>query len=159
MKTTIPFCIVLAFLSVTVSPKARATCQQGCLTNDNTTGYNNTENGFDALDSTTTGPANAPASGNWTATGSLNNARFLHTATLLPNGKVLVAGGSGITGILANAELYNPASGTWTATGSLNTARWEHTATLLPNGKVLVAGGRDSSFIVSSSPELYDPTS
>ena len=65
-----------------------------------------------------------------------------HTATLLPNGKVLVAGGYDSSGVyLSSAELYDPASGTWTATGSLNTARCCHTATLLPNGKVLVAGG------------------
>ena len=63
-----------------------------------------------------------------------------HTATLLPNGKVLVAGGNN-SGILTSAELYDPASGSWSATGSLNTARYQHTATLLPNGKVLVAGG------------------
>ena len=82
-----------------------------------------------------------PASGTWTATGNLNTARREHTATLLPNGKVLVAGGYNNGSYLASAELYDPASGTWTATGSLNTARFEHTATLLPNGKVLVAGG------------------
>ena len=82
-----------------------------------------------------------PASGTWTATGSLATARDYHTATLLPNGKVLVAGGVDNTDVLASAELYDPASGTWTATGSLATARYYHTATLLPNGKVLVAGG------------------
>ena len=60
---------------------------------------------------------------------------------MLPNGKVLVAGGDGDSGILTSAELYDPATGTWTATGSLTTARSIHTATLLPNGKVLVAGG------------------
>src|SRR5439155_10886845 len=77
-------------------------------------------------------------SGTWTATGNLNTARFLHTATLLPNGKVLVAGGAASSGIpSASAELYDPASGTWTATGNLNTAQMQHTATLLPNGKVL----------------------
>ena len=81
-----------------------------------------------------------PASGTWTATGSLTTARWVHTATLLPNGKVLVAGG--LTAAFSrSAELYDPASGTWSATGSLNTARYLHTATLLPNGKVLVAGG------------------
>ena len=64
-----------------------------------------------------------------------------HTATLLPDGKVLVAGAKAVGGISASAELYDPASGTWTATGSLATAREVHTATLLPNGKVLVAGG------------------
>ena len=84
----------------------------------------------------------------WTTTGSMQTGRFDHTATLLPNGKVLVAGGFGtnsITLAMASAELYDPASGTWTTTGSLNTARDFHTATLLPNGKVLVAGGYDNS--------------
>ena len=102
------------------------------------------------------------ASGTWTATGSLNTARDQHTATLLPNGKVLVVGGFDSSGnVSESAELYdpasgNPASGTWTATGSLNTRRSNHTATLLPNGKVLVAGGSDSSFNPSASAELYD---
>ena len=64
-----------------------------------------------------------PASGTWTATGSLATARSSHTATLLPNGKVLVAGGIDSVIALASAELYDPASGTWTATGSLATAR------------------------------------
>ena len=103
-----------------------------------------------------------PASGTWTVTGSLNTARYSHTATLLRNGMVLVAGGfdSSLTGVSASAELYDPASGTWTPTGSLNTARVLHTATLLPNGMVLVAGGLDSSLLdVSASAELYDPAS
>ena len=58
-------------------------------------------------------------------TGSLGTARRAHTATLLSNGKVLVAGGDNISsgGNLASAELYDPATGTWTATGSLATAR------------------------------------
>jgi WD40 repeat protein len=78
---------------------------------------------------------------------------------LLPNGKVLVAGGyNGTTHSLSSAELYNPASGTWTATGSLATARYDHTATLLPNGKVLVAGGYIGSISLGSA-ELYDPAS
>jgi len=55
------------------------------------------------------------ASGTWTATGSLVTARDAHTATLLPNGKVLVAGGRGTTGVLASAELYDPATGAWGA--------------------------------------------
>ncbi len=92
-------------------------------------------------------------------TGSLATAREDHTATLLPNGKVLVAGGGNSSfNALASAELYDPASGTWSATGSLATARYEHTATLLPNGKVLVAGGFGNSGLLASA-ELYDPTS
>ena len=65
-----------------------------------------------------------------------------HTATLLPSGKVLVAGGYANGGYLSSAELYDPATGSWSSTGSLGTARSDHTATLLPSGKVLVAAGR-----------------
>src|SRR5207249_1226049 len=93
-------------------------------------------------------------------TGSLNTARYLHTATLLRNGKVLVAGGEGLDSeSLTSAELYDPASGTWTATGRLNTARFLHTATLLPNGKVAVTGGYNSNVGNLASAELYDPAS
>jgi hypothetical protein len=97
-----------------------------------------------------------PASGSWTATGSLTNAREDHTATLLPDTKVLVAGGRR-TNPLSSAEIYDPASGTWMATGSLATARSAHTMTLLPSGKVLVAGGYDGS--ARASAELYHPAS
>jgi hypothetical protein len=97
----------------------------------------------------------ALAAGTWSATGSLNTARFEHTATLLPGGEVLVAGGQGSNGLaLASAELFDPATGTWSATGSLNTAREFHTATLLPGGKVLVAGGVGSSGVLASA-ELF----
>src|SRR5437762_3658018 len=65
----------------------------------------------------------AGQSGTWTATGRLGTARTLHTATLLPNGKVLVAGGNDYSGTIGSAELYNPASALCSATGSLGTAR------------------------------------
>ena len=78
----------------------------------------------------------------WTATGALSTNRAYGTATLLPNGKVLIAGGT-YGGTLASAELYDSTSGTWTATASLATARYLHTATLLPNGKLLVEGGEN----------------
>jgi subtilisin family serine protease len=100
-----------------------------------------------------------PATGTWTATGALSTARELHTATLLPNGKVLVAGGAYHDGanwiFLSSAELYDPATGTWTPTGALISARWQYTATLLPNGKLLVAAGWTHSRWDSA--ELYDP--
>ena len=104
-----------------------------------------------------TATAAAPFTFNNTA--SLTTARYFHTATLLPNGKVLVAGGlDSSINPSASAELYDPASGSWSPTGSLNTARDLHTATLLPNGKVLVAGGFGNSGILTSA-ELYDLSS
>jgi hypothetical protein len=72
-----------------------------------------------------------PASGTWKATGGMNEARTHHTATLLRDGKVLVAGGSseGLGGVVpASAELYDPASGTWKATAGMNEARHGYTA-------------------------------
>ena len=86
----------------------------------------------------------------------MNAARSDHTATLLPSGLVLVAGGFDGNGLLASAELYDPANGTRSVTGSLHSARNSHTATLLPNGMVLVAGGHSSG---ASGAELYDPVS
>ena len=96
-----------------------------------------------------------PVAGTWTLTGSLAAARFGHTATLLPNGKVLVAAGQSNSLYLASAEVYDPNLGTWAATGPLTTSRAMHTATLLPNGNVLVAGGARTNSIASA--ELYNP--
>ena len=84
------------------------------------------------------------------------SARYAHTATLLPNGQVLVAGAFDI-GALASAELYDPATGLWSSTGSMTTKRGSHTATLLPNGQVLVAGGFNDRDFTLASAELYDP--
>ena len=84
----------------------------------------------------------------------------LHTATLLPSGKVMVAVAvlnNGTTPI-TNVELYDPPTNTFGAGGSLGTARYGHTATLLSNGKVLAAGGFASGSVALSSVELYDPT-
>jgi galactose oxidase-like protein len=100
-----------------------------------------------------------PATGTWAATGRMTTARTGHTATLLPDGQVLVAGGEGacVNGscpFLSGAELYNPAAGTWAPTGGMSTARTRHTATLLPNGQVLVAGG---GCCPGTTAELYTP--
>ena len=82
-------------------------------------------------------------SGTWTVTGGLQLHRIQdHTATLLPNGMVLVAAGLGrepgkVCEPTASAEVYDPRTGMWASTGRLNVARAGHTATLLPNGLVL----------------------
>lgn len=93
-------------------------------------------------------PVFAVSSGTWSNTGSMNVARVDHTATLLANGEVLVAGGNNnTTGYLSSTELYNPSSGKWTLTGSMTIARDGHDAVLLQNGQVLVAGGINASTI------------
>ncbi len=107
-----------------------------------------------------------PTTGIWSSTGYLNYPRSKPTATLLPNGKVLLAAGDtcglfdpstgncnfnnggGITNV---AEIYDPNTNSWSITGSLNSPREEHTATLLQNGEVLVAGG-----LGSTTAELFD---
>lgn len=80
------------------------------------------------------------STGAWTSTGAMSDVRHLHTATLLANGKVLVAGGL-FNNYLSSAELYDQATGNWTSTGAMSSIRSYHTATLLTNDKVLVAGG------------------
>jgi len=95
----------------------------------------------------------------FSATGSMTTGRHDHTATLLQNGMVLIAGGElGYYSTLSSAELYNPSTGTFTATGRMTNARRGHTATLLQNGKVLITGGYYNSYIFVSSAELYDPS-
>jgi hypothetical protein len=91
-------------------------------------------------------------------TGALHRVRSGQTATLLPDGRVLMAGG-GNSVLLAGAELYDPKTGTFSETGSLITPRYKHTAGLLPGGRVLIAGGSDQRDWNGnlSSAEVYDP--
>jgi hypothetical protein len=94
----------------------------------------------------------------WVPVGPMTAAREHFTATLLPGGKVLMAGGQSSTGAsLASAELYNPATRSFSATGSLAAARAYPAASLLPSGQVLVTGGLTSKFSPLASAELYDP--
>src|SRR5258708_3902572 len=92
-------------------------------------------------------------------TGSMTVGRFDHTATLLPNGKVLLVGGTGTNqNALATVELFDPSLRTWSAANPLNQARSLHTATLLTSGLVLVVGGADDTTYLASAEE-YDPAS
>jgi hypothetical protein len=103
-----------------------------------------------------------PATGKFSRTGSLITAREHHTATLLPDGRVLIAGGDEDNGdlkYLASAEVYDPTTGKFSATGSMTTARAYHTATLLPDGRVLIAGGYNAASGGLASAEIYDPSS
>jgi len=119
----------------------------------------------------TSGPATAPPgggggggparAGTWTAAKPMTVAREQHTATTLPDGRVLVAGGfqvsGGVLSAVSTTELYDPASGSWTAAAAMTAARAAHTATVLPSGKVLVVGGESQAGIALASAELYDP--
>jgi WD40 repeat protein len=112
-----------------------------------------------------------PATGIWAAIGSMTEERTGHTATLLPDGRVLVAGGNLDGGAFgATAELYDPATGRWARTGNMTDSRMHHAATLLPDGRVLVSGGMVGSDYTSDrqcsaggppsvcSAEQYDPS-
>jgi hypothetical protein len=101
-----------------------------------------------------------PSTGTFAATGNMTIGRSGHTATLLPDGTVLIAGGGVGSSSTVSAELYDPAAGTFSRTGDMTRGRSNHTAILLLNGTVLIAGafpdpGTDPG--ISGTAELYTP--
>jgi hypothetical protein len=94
---------------------------------------------------------------NSTSNGDLINARSNHTATLLTDGRILIAGGKNGTTSQAHSEIYTYALGSFGSSSNLNTGRYQHTATLLPTGQLVVIGGKSGTGAVQRS-ELYDPT-
>jgi hypothetical protein len=98
-----------------------------------------------------------PTTGTFSATGSMGTARTEQSATLLADGRVLIAGGQNGMGssVFSSAELYDPSAGVFSPTGKMTSPRGSHSATLLPDGRVLIAGGHNGSADVASS-ELYN---
>jgi hypothetical protein len=100
-----------------------------------------------------------PSAGTWTAANPMIEPRSDHTASLLPNGKVLVAGGARSDDYPTLTELYDPASGTWTPTVPLVAGRQDHSAVVLHNGTVLIISGFNVGPLEVGGEELYDPAS
>lgn len=102
--------------------------------------------------------ATGQPSGSFIATGDMVSARSQHSATLLPDGRVLIAGGASSNVAIASTEIYDPAAGTFRIATPMSTARRGHTATLLPDDTVLLVGGWGNGGALASA-ELYDPVS
>lgn len=100
-----------------------------------------------------------PSSSTWTFAASLAQARALHSATVLDDGRVLVAGGRDAPGSaeLVSTELFDPSAGTWSTGADFGLGRQQHVATLLADGRVLATGGITSGSPLSIA-EIFDPT-
>lgn len=96
----------------------------------------------------------------WAVRQSMSTVRYLHRATTLLDGRILVTGGYTGSAYLSSCEIYDPETNIWTLVSSMSKGRFGHTATLLADGTVLVTGGFVSSANGSLSTavtEIYNP--
>jgi hypothetical protein len=96
-----------------------------------------------------------PATGSFSLTGTMTSTRENHTATLLPDGRVLITGGFSNDGVLDTAELYDPTTGEFGAAGNMTTTRYGQLAAVLGDGDVLVAGGINNRGASLKSAEVF----
>jgi hypothetical protein len=99
----------------------------------------------------------ATAPGHLETLGGMLTPRHSHTATKLPDGRVLIAGGREGSSALASAEIFDPRARVFTETGRLRLGRMSHEATMLKDGRILITGGLDANISVTASAEIYDP--
>jgi YVTN family beta-propeller protein len=100
-----------------------------------------------------------PGTNSWITVKPMSAARAFHTASLLSDGNVLVAGGETTQTGIATAEIYNPTTNSWATTGSLQDGRFNYAASLLVSGQVLATGGLSSVGVLPTLAESYDPSS
>ena len=114
--------------------------------------------GWDGLSALSSVEILDPLSGRWTLATPMRSARWGHTTTTLPDGRVLIAGGVGPDDrSLKSSEIYDPETGVWTDAGELVEARDSHVAVTLLDGRVLLVGGYGVEGAPIASSEMYDP--
>jgi hypothetical protein len=105
-----------------------------------------------------------PSTNGWSMAAPMIESRTRHTATLLPDGRVLLVGGQRFDfhdgglfpGRPTDAEIYDPKANRWSSTAPMGASRLAQTATQLPDGRVLVTGGQDEDSVTLKSTEIYD---
>jgi MYXO-CTERM domain-containing protein len=113
---------------------------------------------FQTFDATTSVEIYNPATNTWTTAAPMAGARFDHAATLLNDGRLLIAGGTtDNANAFSSAEIYNPANNTWSSAGALATARHDYSLTLLADGRALAVGGVNGSGTTITNAEVYNP--